>query len=120
MKVAVSSTGKDMNSRVDQRFGRAPFFMVVDTESGDFTVRDNTQNLNALQGAGIQSAKNVVEMGAQAVLTGNMGPKAFSTLQAAGVNVYTGISGTIKDALETFKAGTLEKTGSPNVEGRWM
>ncbi len=120
MKVAVSSSGKDMNSRVDQRFGRAPFFVVVETESGEFTVHDNTQNLNALQGAGIQSAKNVVEMGAQAVLTGNMGPKAFSTLQVAGVSVYTGISGTIKDALETFKVGTLEKTGRPNVEGHWM
>ncbi len=120
MKIAVSSAGKDMNSRVDQRFGRAPFFIIVDTETEGFTVRDNTQNLNALQGAGIQSAKNVVDLGVQAVLTGNMGPKAFSTLQAAGVNVYTGVSGTIKEAIETFKAGTLEKTGKPNVAGRWM
>ena len=120
MKIAVSSTGKDMDSRVDQRFGRASFFIIVDTESEGFIARDNTQNLNALQGAGIQSAKNVVDLGAQAVLTGNMGPKAFSTLQAAGVDMYTGVSGTIKDAIEAFKAGTLGKTGKPNVEGHWM
>jgi len=120
MKIAVSSTGKDMDSRVDQRFGRAAFFIIVDTESEGFIARDNTQNLNAMQGAGIQSAKNVVDLGVQAVLTGNMGPKAFSTLQAAGVDVYTGVSGTINDAIETFKTGTLGKTGKPNVEGHWM
>jgi len=120
MKVAVSSTGRDLNSGVDQRFGRARFFIVVDTETGAFTVHDNTQNLNALQGAGIQSAKNVVDFGAEAAISGNMGPKAFSTLQAAGVDMYTGAAGTVQEAVDAFKAGTLQKVGKANVEGRWM
>ena len=120
MKIAVSSTGKDLSSIVDQRFGRARFFIVIDTETGEFSAYDNTQNLNALQGAGIQSAKNVVDFGAKAVITGNAGPKAFSTLQAAGIDIYTGAAGTVQEAVDAFKAGALQKAGKANVEGHWM
>ena len=120
MKIAVSSTGKDLNSAVDQRFGRARFFIVIDTETGAFTAHDNTQNLNALQGAGIQSAKNVVDFGAKAVISGNMGPKAFSAFQAAGVDMYTGAAGTVQEAVDAFKSGTLQKAGKANVEDHWM
>jgi len=120
MTIAISSMGRELSSMVDQRFGRARFFIVVDTETGDFTVHDNTQNLNAMQGAGIQSAKNVADLGVGAVISGNMGPKAFSTLQAVGIDMYTGASGTIQDAIDAFKAGTLQKSGKANVEGRWI
>ena len=120
MKIAVSAEGKDLNSAVDRRFGRASFFIVVDTETGDFTAHDNSQNLNALQGAGIQAGKNVLDWGVQAVVTGNVGPKAFQTLESAGIEIYTGASGTVQDAVEAFKAGTLQKAGKATVEGRWM
>ena len=120
MKIAVSSTGKDLNSTVDQRFGRAHIFVVVDTESGEYSAHDNTQNLNALQGAGIQSAKNVADLGVRAVVTGNLGPKAFATLQAAGIEMYTGFSGTVQEAVDAFKAGTIQKISKANVEGHWM
>ena len=120
MKIAVSSTGRDLNSAVDQRFGRARFFIVIDTETGAFTAHDNTQNLNALQGAGIQSAKNVVDFGAKAVISGNMGPKAFSALQAAGVDMYTGAAGTVQEAVDAFKSGTLQNAGKANVKDHWM
>jgi len=120
MKIAVSSTGRDMNSTIDQRFGRARFFVIVDTETGDFSAHDNSQNLNALQGAGIQSAKNVLDFGAEAVLTGNVGPKAFNTLLTAGVDIYTGASGTVQNAVDSFKAGTLNKAGKASVDGHWM
>ena len=120
MKIAVSSTGKDLNSAVDPRFGRARFFIVIDTETGAFSAHDNTQSMNALQGAGIQSAKNVADLGVKAVVSGNMGPNAFSTLLAAGIDMFTGASGTVQDALDAFKAGTLLKSEKANVEGRWM
>lgn len=120
MKIAVSSTGKDLNSAVDPRFGRARFFIVIDTETGAFSAHDNTQSMNALQGAGIQSAKNVADLGVQTVVSGNMGPKAFSTLHAAGIDIFTGASGTVQDALDAFNDGTLHKSGSANVEGHWM
>ena len=120
MKIAISSTGKDLSSVVDPRFGRARFFIVIDTETGAFSIHDNTQNLNALQGAGIQSAKNVADLGVKAVVSGNMGPKAFSTLLAAGIDIFTGASGTVQDTLDAFNNGTLHKSASANVEGHWM
>jgi len=120
MKVAITSQGMDMNSAVDPRFGRAKYFIVVDTETGEFSARDNSQNLNALQGAGIQAGRNVIELGVEAVITGNVGPKAFATLQAGNVKIYIGASGTVADAVEKFKAGELECVSKANVEGRWM
>ena len=79
MKIAITSQGKELESPVDPRFGRAKFFIVADTEQEGFTVADNGQNLNAAQGAGIQAGRNVVDLGVQAVITGHVGPKAFAT-----------------------------------------
>ena len=120
MKIAISSQGKDLASAIDPRFGRARYFIVVDSETGSFTLHNNEQNLNALQGAGIQAAKNVTDFGAQAVISGNVGPKAFATLDAAGIDVYIGASGTVQDAVNAFKEGALRKTEKSNVQGRWM
>jgi len=120
MKVAITSQGPDMNSAVDPRFGRAKCFIVVDTDTGDFAVHDNSQNLNAVQGAGIQTGRNVIDLGVEAVITGNVGPKAFAALQAGGVKVYTGAAGLVADAIEKFKAGELESVSKANVEGHWI
>ena len=119
MKVAFSAQGKDTTSQTDPRFGRAKYFVVVDSDTGSFTAHDNSQNLNAPQGAGIQSAKNVNDFGAEAVVSGNVGPKAYAALMSAGIAVYTGASGTVQDALEAFKAGALNKADKANVEGHW-
>ena len=120
MKVAVTSQGADLDSQTDPRFGRAPYFIVVDTETGEFSAHDNSQNLNAVQGAGIQAGRNVVELGVEAVITGNIGPKAFATLEAAGVKIHIGATGSVAEALEKFKAGELESVSKANVQGRWM
>ena len=120
MKVVVTSQGPDMAGEVDPRFGRAKFFIVVDTDSGEFTAHDNVQNLSAVQGAGIQAARNVVELGVSAVITGNVGPKAFATLQAGNVESYVGATGSVSDAVGQLKAGQLECVSKPNVEGHWM
>ena len=119
MKVAVTSQGQDMKSPVDPRFGRAKFFMVVDAESGVFAAHDNAQNLNAAQGAGIQAAQKVIELDMEAVVTGNVGPKAFSALQAGDIKVYIGATGSVEDALAQFNAGQLERVTEANVEGHW-
>ena len=120
MKVIVTSQGQDLDSPVDPRFGRAKYFLVVDTETGDFSATDNSQNLNAAQGAGVQAGKNVVDLGAEAVITGHVGPRAFATLQAGGVAIHTGASGTVADAIEQFKAGTLMQSSGADVEGHWV
>ena len=120
MKIAISAQGAGLDSPVDPRFGRARYFIVADTETGGISAYDNTVNLNAAQGAGIQAAKNVADLGVQAVITGNVGPKAYSTLSAAGIEIYTGATGTVRYILDAFRAGKLSPTQRSNVEGHWL
>jgi len=121
MKVAITSNGQEMDSELDTRFGRAKYFILVDTESGEHEAVDNKQNLNAAQGAGIQAGQNVVELGAEAVLTGNVGPKAFRVLQAADIKIYLcGSVATVAEAVEQLKAGNLKQVDQANVEGHWV
>ena len=119
VKIVVTSQGTNLDSPVDPRFGRAKHFLLVDTDTMQTTAHDNTQNLNAPQGAGIQAAQAVYNLGAGAVITGNVGPKAFTTLQAAGIAVYLGVSETAREAVEQFQAGRLQLADSANVEGHW-
>ena len=119
MKVAVTSQGPEANSEVDPRFGRAKYFIIFDTETDEAFPLDNAQNLNAVQGAGIQAARNVIDARAEALITGNVGPKAFATLEAGGVEVHVGASGLVRDAVEQFKAGRLRRVDKPNVQGHW-
>ena len=119
MKLVVTSQEANMDSEVDPRFGRARFLILIDTETGESAAHDNTQNLNALQGAGIQTAQNVVRLGAAAVITRNVGPKAFVALQAGNVKPYIAATGSVSDAVEQFKAGRLQCADKANVEGHW-
>lgn len=114
MKIAVTSEGKTLEAQADPRFGRCPFFVIVDSESLEFEALEN-EAVGAAGGAGVQAAQAVAGKGVQAVITGQAGPNAFQALHAAGVEVYTGASGTVKDVLEDFKAGKLNKTGAPTV-----
>jgi predicted Fe-Mo cluster-binding NifX family protein len=119
MIIAVSASGKTLDAQVDPRFGRAAFFIAVDTETGILQAYENTQNLNAAQGAGIQSAETVCRLGTEVVITGNCGPKAFKVLSSAGIQVVVGAQGTVAKAIEAFKSGALAPTDAPNVEGHW-
>ena len=118
MKIAITSTGKTMDSEVDPRFGRAAYFVIVDTETTDFSVIEN-ENVAAAGGAGISSTKTVADSGAEAVLTGNCGPNAERTLSAAGFKLYTGVAGTVAEAVELFKNGKLTQAAGPNVRPRF-
>ncbi len=120
MKIAITSQGSEMSSMIDPRFGRSKFFIVVDTENEEFSVADNSVNLNAAQGAGIQSGKNVVDLCVEAVITDHVGPKAFVTLQSGNVKVYTGATGTVAEAVEMFKAGKLKCNEGADVDSHWM
>jgi len=115
MKIAVTSTGKTLDSQVDPRFGRAACFIIIDTETMDFSIIEN-ENVAVAGGAGISSAKVVIDSGAGAVLTGNCGPNAQRTLSAAGIKLYTGVAGTVAEAAELFKSGKLTQASGPNVE----
>ena len=115
MKIAVTSTGKTLDSQVDPRFGRACCFIVIDTETMDFSAIEN-ESAAAAGGAGISSAKTVIDAGAEAVITGNCGPNAHRTLTAAGIKLYVGVTGTVAEAVELFKDGKLTETTEPNVQ----
>jgi len=119
MKLVVTSQGPSMQSAVDPRFGRAAFLAVIDTDTGAFSALGNSVNANAAQGAGIQAGKRVVELGCDALLTGHIGPKAFATLKADQVAIYTGAAGTVAEAVEQFKAGKLKAAESADIEGHW-
>ena len=120
MMIAVTSQGRDLAGEVDPRFGRANQFLLVDSETMDFQVAENHQSLNLPQGAGIQTAQNVANHEPEVVLTGNCGPKAFKTLQAAGIKVVVGVSGKIEDAIQAYLRGEFEHAKDANVDGHWV
>ena len=99
MKVIITAMGSDLNSQVDPRFGRCKYFLTVDTETMEFEATLNG-NQDAMGGAGVQAAQTVANKGVDALLTGSVGPNAFQTLSAAGLKIYTGAHGTIKEVLE--------------------
>ncbi len=115
MKIAITSTGKTLDSQVDPRFGRAANFIIVETQTMDFTVLEN-ESVSAAGGAGISAAKAVIDADAEAVLTGNCGPNAQRTLSTAGVKLYTGATGTVKETVDLFKNSKLTEAAGPNVE----
>lgn len=109
MRVAVSALGPSLEDRVDERFGRATFLLVVDTKSLAVEAVDNSANRNAMQGAGIGAAESVSAKGASAVVTGHLGPKAFRALGAAGIPGYDGSGMTVREALDALDAGELNR-----------
>jgi len=120
MKIAITSTGREMSAEMDPRFGRAAYFLVVDTDSDAFDVVENAQNLNLPQGAGIQAAQTVSNLDVSALLTGNCGPKAFKVLEAAGIQIFIGAKGPVTDAVQQYREGKLQLATGANVEGHWV
>jgi predicted Fe-Mo cluster-binding NifX family protein len=118
VKVAVSSTGAGLDAQIDPRFGRCQYFIVVDSDSMQFETVENP-NVMAAGGAGIQAAQLVADKGAQVVLTGNCGPNAFQTLQAAGIAVCVGVAGTVGQAVERYKKGEFQPVSAPNVADKF-
>lgn len=119
MKIVISANGPNLEAQVDPRFGRASYFLLVDPESMEYEALTNGQNLQAAQGAGIQAATLVARQQPAAVLTGNCGPKAFQTLQAAGIQVIVGVEGPVRQAVQNYQAGKFRPTSGPNVTGHW-
>ncbi|MDD3777588.1 MAG: NifB/NifX family molybdenum-iron cluster-binding protein [Actinomycetota bacterium] len=114
MIVAISSTGTSLESNVDSRFGRCPFFILYDTESDTFEHMPNEAR-GAMGGAGIQTGQAIAGKGAEAVITGNVGPNSFRVLSTANIKIYTGVTGKVSEAIAQFKAGQLTETSAPNV-----
>ncbi|MFA5272169.1 MAG: NifB/NifX family molybdenum-iron cluster-binding protein [Candidatus Omnitrophota bacterium] len=118
MKLCITSEGKTLDAKVDPRFGRCQNFIFFDTDMGNFEACEN-MNAQFQGGAGIQSGQLVVSKGVKAVLTGNVGPNAHQVLSAAGISVFTGVSGTVREAVENFKNGKYKATDAPSVGSKF-
>lgn len=118
MKIAVTSSGTDLSAPVDPRFGRCQGFVIVEADDMSFEAVPNP-NVGIGSGAGIQSAQLISEKGVEVVLTGNCGPNAYSTLNAAGIQVIVGAGGTVQEAVDAFKSGALGAAGGPNVQSHF-
>jgi predicted Fe-Mo cluster-binding NifX family protein len=114
MKICITSKGKSLESQVDPRFGRCAYFIVIDPDSMEFETMENS-NSQAMGGAGIQSGQMISSKGVKAVLTGNVGPNAFQTLQASGIDIITGVSGSVEEVVRKYKAGEFKPIEDPTV-----
>jgi predicted Fe-Mo cluster-binding NifX family protein len=119
MKIACATSGIDLDASLDSRFGRALKFLIYDTETKAFTLVNNQHNLQATQGAGIQSAQTVAASGVQVLIAGHCGPKAFRVLAAANIKIYTTTAATVAEALVLYREGKLIETTAADVEGHW-
>jgi predicted Fe-Mo cluster-binding NifX family protein len=115
MKIAISSNGTNLDAPTSPVFGRCPIVILIETETLQFEAIENPAT-SAPSGAGIQAAQLVVERGAQAVVTGNVGPNALDVFQSAGMPIYLFNDGTVRDAVEAFKAGKLQSFSAPNAQ----
>jgi predicted Fe-Mo cluster-binding NifX family protein len=119
-KIAISCDEPTLDATVDPRFGRAAGFLIVDPDTMDFQYLDNGTSQTMAQGAGIQAAELVAQSGAKFVLTGFVGPKAFTALSAAGIHVAEKLENvTVREAIEQFKAGKVQLARQPNKQGHW-
>jgi predicted Fe-Mo cluster-binding NifX family protein len=119
MKICITSRGPEFTSEVDPRFGRAAYFIIADTKTGEFEAKENGA-VNAAGGAGVQAAQGVVEAGVKKVLTGNVGPNAFQVLNKAEISIIVDVQGTVEEAFNKFRSGDLEgsETSGPTVKGK--
>ncbi len=118
MKICVSAFSDNLDADVNSRFGRCQYFVIVDSETMEFSAISNASS-SAAHGAGIQAAQTVANMGVKVVITGNVGPNAFSVLSASGIKIVTGASGSVREAVEKYKSGQLQEIGGPTVGGHF-
>jgi predicted Fe-Mo cluster-binding NifX family protein len=118
MKIAVTSTGPTLDDVVETRFGRSTYFLIIDPDTLDFEALPNP-NLTLGGGAGPQSAQLMANKEVSVVLTGNCGPNAFQTFGAAGIEVITGVSGQVRQAVEQFNSGKLANVAALKVQSHF-
>jgi predicted Fe-Mo cluster-binding NifX family protein len=119
VKIAVSASSPDLESPVDPRFGRCPYYLFIDPETLEFEAVENP-HVGAPSGAGIQAAQLVAQKNVEAVLTGSCGPNAFETLKAAGVKVIVGVAGNVSEAVRKYASGKeFQEAGGPDVPAHY-
>ena len=118
MKLALSSNGNNLDAQLDPRFGRCAFFLVINSDDMSFEAFNN-ESATQGGGAGIQAAQFLASQGVDAVITGNCGPNAVQTLSAAGVELFAGQAGTVREVVEGFKKSNLSPTSAATVDSHF-
>jgi len=118
MRICITAQGNDPEAQVDPRFGRCQYFVIADTDTDETDVLENS-NKDGMGGVGVQSGQLMAEKQVKVILTGNVGPNAFQTLQAGGIEVITGVSGKVKEAIEKYKKGEFKTTQGPSVDSHF-
>jgi len=107
VKLALTTSGETLEAPLDPRFGRAPRFLVFETDTNAFEIVDNQAGVDAAHGAGVQAAERLARLRVRGLVTGHCGPKALSVLVSAGIEVYNTDAKTVAEAIEAYRAGTL-------------
>ena len=115
MKIAAPSIGKELTSHLDLRFGRAKYFLVVDTLTIDYDVIENVKNTDLEHHAGVEAANTLLDYDIDVLITFNCGPKAFEILSAAGIKIVTGAEGRVIEVVTQYTSGKLKPSETPNV-----
>ena len=118
MKICVTATANNLDAQVDPRFGRCPYFVIVDSLTMEFEAVANIAS-GSMSGAGIRAAQTVASKGVKVLITGNVGPNAFQALSASGIKIVTGAFGTVREVIEKYNKGELKETGAPTVRGHY-
>lgn len=116
MRIAITTTGNNLDSKIDPRFGRAQFLLLVDRDGTLIEVIDNAKNTSALSGAGIQTAKTLADKKVDVLLTGRCGPNAAEALKAAGIEFGEVQSGPAREALDRFNRGEIPSKRDPGTD----
>ena len=113
MKICITASGEGLDSEVDSRLGRCSYFVIYDTET---KLMESISNVSAAAsgGAGIKAAETIANAGVNVLLTGSVGPNAFSIFSEVGIDVQVGVKGTVREAIRQYEAGELESISSPN------
>jgi predicted Fe-Mo cluster-binding NifX family protein len=120
MKIAITAKDTTLDADMDPRFGRTCYFVLVDPDTMAFEAVPNEQSFNLPQGAGIQAGQTLVRHGANVLITGNCGPKAFQVLRQAGIEVVLCGAVRVREAVEQYRKGLLRPTADANVDGHWI
>ena len=117
MRIGIPTSGNDLSGEVEQRFGRCQRFLIVDSGTMDFHVVDNSA-LAMGGGAGVRAAQQVVDEGVEAVIAGEVGPKAYEVLERAHIKVYARVTGTVKDAIDLVRSDMAKGADGPTGPAR--
>lgn len=116
MKIAVTASQDSIDSPIDMRFGRCPYYIIFETEDKKIKGHEVVKNTAGTQmrGAGITAAQLVANKNVNLIITGNVGPKAYGVLSSTGIEIITNVSGNVKDAVEKYLKGELKPTEQPS------